>query len=142
EEEYRTLEKDQLNTFFLEMIRSGIKKCQEQHRVPANDLLERLEEFRAGGFSNRWTFKTITLKELGVKCALECNLTVDAFHLNLVLYREGVGLLSREILMTEPDEIVFAPQFKELRLDGDSLVVLDKFGDVTYTERLATLDLL
>lgn len=44
EEEYRTREKDQVNTFFLEMIRSGIKKCQEQHRVPANDLLERLAE--------------------------------------------------------------------------------------------------
>ena len=141
EKKYKSLEKDQLNTFFSEMLVSGIEKCQKQYKVPVDELLKGLENFFENGCLNRWTFKTKSLKDIGVKCALECELTIEAFYLSLVFYKGKEILLTREILKTEPDEIVFTPMFKDLKLDESTLVVTDKFGDAVFSATLDELNL-
>lgn len=136
ENKYKSLEKEQINAFFSQMLVTGIKKCQKQYEIPEDELLIGLVNFCENGCVNRWTFKTKLFKDIGIKCALECDLTMDAFHLNLVITKEKEVLFDREILKTVPDEIVFVPMFKDVRIDGDALVVLDKFGDTTYSVRL------
>lgn len=141
ENQYTSLKKDQLNTFFSQMLVTGIEKCQKQYEISGNELLKGLENFRENGCVNRWTFKTKTFKDIGIKCALKCELTIDAFHLSLVITKGKEVLLTREILKTEPDEIVFVPMFKDVKLVGDRLVVMDKFGDAIYNVMLDELNL-
>lgn len=140
EKMYKLLEKNQLNAFFTEMLVSGIEKCQMQYKIPVYELLNALEGFRENGYINKWTFKDKSLKHIGVKCALECELTIEAFHLSLVIYNQGGILLTREILKTEPDEIVFTPMFKDLRVDGSAVVVIDKFSDVIFSMTIDELN--
>ncbi|WP_064792209.1 hypothetical protein [Shewanella woodyi] len=140
ENKYKSLEKNQLNTFFSQMITSGIEKCQEQYEIPKDELLKGLAEFYESGYVNRWTFKTKLIKGTGVKFALECELAIDHFCLNLVTYKSGEMVSIREILKTEPDEIVFTPMFKDIFLEGDSLVITDKFGDKIFSTTFDELD--
>lgn len=141
EKKYKSLKKDQLNTFFSQMLVSGIEKCQKQFEVPVDELLRGIENFLENGCLNRWTFKTKSFKDIGVKCALECELTIEAFYLSLVFYKGKETLQTREILKTEPDEIVFTPMFKNLRLDENTLIVMDKFGDAVFSMTLDELNL-
>ena len=50
-------------------------------------------------------------------------------------------ILHRKILETEPDELVFTPMFKDVNLDGDSVVVVDKHGDIIYSLKIDELNL-
>jgi hypothetical protein len=137
EKKYKSLEREQLNSLFSQMLISGVEKCQGQYEIPRDELLRGLADFCESGYVNRWTFKTKLIKDIGVKCALECELTTDTFYLNLVFYKGSEMLSTREILKTEPDEMVFTPMFKDISLEGDSLVIMDKFGDAIFS---ATFD--
>jgi hypothetical protein len=139
EQKYKTLGTDQLNEFFYEMLKSGIEKCQEQCDISGGALLDALKSFQENGWQNKWIFKEKSIKAKGVKCALECELTINNFQLHLVFYRLKERILSRKILTTEPDEIVFSHLFKDISIDGEILVILDRFGNAIYSEKLENL---
>jgi hypothetical protein len=141
EKKYKSLNEDQLNAFFLSMLVKGIEKCQNQYNIPGKELLEWLKNFQDTGFVNRWTFKTKIIKSLGVKCSLNCELTIQTFHLSLTVSKGKDIVFNREILKTEPDEIVFMPLLNEVSLMADSIIVLDKFGNSIYEVKVQELNL-
>lgn len=141
EEEYKALKRNQLNAFFLELLIVGIERCRKHYDIPKGELLEWLDNFNKIGYVNRWIFKTKTIKELGAKCTLKCNLTLDAFYLNLDIVKGEKLIFSREILSTAPDEIVFVPMFKDVSLINGHIVVLDKYKEPVYSISVNELDL-
>lgn len=133
EEQYKALERNQLNTFFSKLLSVGIERCKKHYDIPGDELLEWLASFNENGCVNKWVFKTKTIKELGVKCILKCNLTIEAFYLNLDVVKGKEVIFSHEILLTDPDEIVFVPKFKDVNLVGNCIVVSDKYNDPIYS---------
>lgn len=142
EEQYKMLERNQLNTFFTKLLSGGIERCKKHYDIPGDELLEWLQNFNEIGCVNKWVFKTKAIKELGVKCILNCNLTIDAFYLNLDVVKGQEIIFSDEILSTVPNEIVFVPMFKDVSLVGDCIVVSDKYGDPIYSISVNELNLL
>jgi hypothetical protein len=139
ENQYKTIKKDKLNIYFSKMLVLGIEKCQTKYDIPGKVLIKGLSEFRENNYINKWTFKTKLLKQIGVTCTLECELTIDYFCLSLRILKGNDIILDRAILKTEPDEIVFNSKFKDVQLDGNFLVVLDRFGNAIYSLRIDEL---
>jgi hypothetical protein len=121
------------------MLLEGFEKCARHHRIPLAELREGLEDFRRGGYKNEWTHKTKLLRPAGLKAWLLCSMDTHRFVLTLVLERKGAKIFDQPIMATRPDEIIFAYQIKDIVLEGDSVVVQDKFGKPTYTLRLDSL---
>jgi hypothetical protein len=68
---------------------------------------------------------------------LLCELDLSWFHLVLEVERKGEVIFSQEILRTLPDEVVYAHRFKEVRLDGQTLRVEEKFGKPLFELNIA-----
>ncbi|SIO92802.1 hypothetical protein [Vibrio spartinae] len=141
EKNYLSLDNSELNDFFRELLELGITKCERQYSIPSHELRESLAKFKEGGFLNEWCYKSKMIKEIGIKCSLECRLTITDFHLNLVIEKENSIIWQKEILRTAPDEVVYIPMFKDVTLRNGSLVVLDKFGDSIYELYVKDLEL-
>lgn len=139
EDKYKTLSEDKLNDYFIDMLHEGFKKCKKQFDIPLVELTSHIEQFCLNEYVNEWIFKTKQIKDYGIKCILKCNLTLSAFHLNLLIYKGKNLILEKEILSTEPDEIVFVPLFKDFKMEKGKLVVIDKFGDSVYEQDITSL---
>jgi hypothetical protein len=68
----------------------------------------------------------------GLKCRLLCELDLSLFHLILEVKRGAELVFRQEILRTMPDEVIYAHRFKDLSLEGQALLVKDKFGKSLY----------
>jgi len=141
ENQYKSLKKNQLNPYFSQLLTVGIKKCQKQFDIPVDELLNGLKKFCENGYINKWVFKTKLIKDLGFKCTLRCELTLDEFHLNLVITKKKNVIFSQKILDTVPDEIVFTPMFKDVKLIGNSLIIIDKFDNTIFSVAISELKL-
>ncbi len=141
-EKYAELSVNECHEFFLAMLESGFSKCSPSYSIPLEELSAALSEFRQGSYINRWVHQKKRLKPYDLDGVLECELNRDEFRLSLSVFprRGGDALLKECILRTKPDEIIFQHQFKEMKVSGDDLVVLDKFGKVLYRASLADLD--
>lgn len=128
--EYLSVPRDSLNEYFIGMLTAGFGKAREL--IPETKLLESIESFRAKGYLNEWTAKKKTFKSLGLKASLRCALTIDAFALSLVIERGSEIVFDKQILSTEPDEIVFESKFKDIVERDGELTVIDKFDDPIF----------
>jgi len=126
--EYERTAKDDLQEYFIELLEAGLSKCCRDHPLPAALFGEAIESFRAHGYKNQWVHSAKTFRALGLKCKLLCELDLSAFHLRLEVERDGKPFFSQEILNTLADEVVYAHRFKDVKLDGQTLLVQDKFG--------------
>ncbi|NJL56722.1 hypothetical protein HC928_17365 [bacterium] len=95
-------------------------------------MLAKIEEFREGGYVNRWIHKSKLLRSVGLRATLNCDLDTRRFVLMLRLEKNGVVIFEEPILETKPDEVIFAYRFKDIVLEGRTLVVTNKFGDPAY----------
>lgn len=133
---YESLRPGEEHEFFIAMIVEGLERCARQHRIPIAELRAAVEEFRRGGCRNEWTHQKKLLRQLGVQASLLCSLDPERFRLNLKLEKKGVAAVERRILETKPDELIFAHRFKDVLVDGDSVVVKDTFGKTTFSMRV------
>jgi hypothetical protein len=120
---YDSLTKEEMPDFFLDMYKKGILRAQETHQLPVDFFLKELGEFKINGFKNEWEFKSKICKEIGIKATLFCRMTLDAFTLSLVLYKNKEVIYNREILNTFPDETCYHYLFKDLIFEDDKIIV-------------------
>jgi len=130
---YNSLRQTQRHEFFLAMLSEGLEKCARYHDIPIEDLRRAIEDFRAGDYKNEWVHQTKLLRPTGLRATLMCSLDMNKFVLTLRLERSGNVVFEEPILETEPDELIFAHRFKEVVLDGDSVVVRDRFGGAAFS---------
>ena len=136
---YDSLDPAECHEFFIGMLLEGLEKCGRHHRIPLTEMKAAIDEFRAGGYRNEWTFKKRTLRPVGLQASLNCSLDMERFILTLRLERKGVVVYDAPILETKPDEIIFAHRFKDVVLDGQTVVVKNKFDKPTFSLDLSAL---
>jgi hypothetical protein len=129
---YDSLPKEELPDFFIEMYREGILKASQTHEIPVAFLVTKLAEFKENNYLNEWEFKSKLFKEIGIRAILFCRMTMDFFSLTLILKKKDEIVLSKEILNTLPDEIIYHWQFKEIVLEENEIKVLDEFKNPIY----------
>lgn len=129
---YRDLGPGEHHEFFISMMTAGLEKCARHYDIPLAELLQAIDQFRSGGYKNEWIHQTKLLRGLGLRATLACRLDSEHFTLNLVLERKGAVVFDETILDTLPDSIIFHYRFKEVVVDGTSIVVMDRLGKRLY----------
>lgn len=133
---YQVLGLNQQHEFFIGMLCEGIEKCARYHRIPLAEMMVAIGDFRRGGYKNEWIHQTKLLRPAGLRASLLCSLDAERFILTLQLERRNKIIFKEPILETKPDEIIFAFRFKEVVLDGDFVVVKNKFGESIFSFEL------
>lgn len=141
EQEYESLDEDKLNHYFIGLLRNGINKCAKQTDIPYEELLNGLLEFEKGKYINQWQFKRRSFRELGVKCSLDCELTIHNFHLSLSVEKKGKVIWEKEILTTEPDEICYYYHFKDIIFKDNKIIVIDRSDKAMFELPIENLHL-
>lgn len=142
EKKYVTLEEEtELNEFFIEMLETGITKAAKEYDIPVQAMQEGIKDFRAGGYVNEWKFKARMFRDIGIKCILNCKLTMQAFHLYLQIMKGKEEIFNEEIYTSLPDEICFHNELKDVILVDDKIVVIGKLNNAVYEVKLSDLGL-
>ena len=136
---YDSLPPADCHEFFIAMLLEGLGKCARQFSIPMAELQSSIDDFRAGGYRNEWTFKRQTLRAAGLQVALNCSLDMEKFTLALKLERNGGVVYDEPILETKPDELIFAHKFKDVVIEGHTLVVTNRVGKPTFSLALDSL---
>ncbi|EDQ7230751.1 hypothetical protein XL92_004257 [Salmonella enterica subsp. enterica] len=135
EDEYTSKKKESLNEYFINLLTLGVDKCSKTHPLPNDHIMAAINEFRRGGYVNKWLFKKKKLKELGLEFTLECSLTMDEFSLDLYIIKEKV-IYRDNIVKDVPNEFVFNYYLKDLLISNNSIKVIDKLNKEIYSKNL------
>lgn len=132
-----------LAAYYIDLLVIGLTRAASELAIPLDDLLRWLDAFKAGGYRNAWTFKDKNFRHAGIRCRLDCSMTLDAFTLKLHVSKKGETICDRVILVTPPDEVAFHYRFKDVIIEDDKLMVTTKItvgdGHILYSVPLSEL---
>jgi hypothetical protein len=128
-----------LSLYYIDRLKEGLIKCAQFIEIPKNEIFQGLDLFLSGGMKNEWVHKRRVFKILSLRAILKCELTQEAFSLRLEVFHADRCVLDSVLLQTDPDEIAFEYRFKDIKVDGDHLVVTTKTGAPLWQERIAKL---
>lgn len=113
--------------YYLRLFQEGFKKAAKFKEIPLETLLGIVEEFRAGGCKNEWRHKKKLFRELDISVALDCYFTTNDFRLVATIEQISTKriLCSGVLLQTDPDEICFQGQFKDILIRGNRIIITD-----------------
>lgn len=127
QERYERIKKTTDSEFYLEMLEEGFRLATKCKEIPLQTLLNLLDEFRQNGSKNEWLHKKKRFKEADIEVALNCYFTTWDFRLIVTINRISTKekLCSGLILKTDPDEICFDKEFKNILIDRESIIITD-----------------
>jgi len=137
--EYESLATEQLPAYFISLLEAGMGKCSRDQHISAEYFQEAIQSFKADNFKNEWVYAKKAFRVEGLTCTLQCALDMSCFRLILEIERHGQLVYSQEILRTLPDELIYTHRFKDIKLEGEAVVVQDKFGKPLVTVPLQGL---
>ena len=126
--EYEKTPEDDLPEYVIAVLTAGFIKGGKDVHLPLELFQQAIASFRQAGYRNNWVNARKMFRSTGVSCQLLCELDRSAFQLILEVQRGGEQIFSQEILRTLPDEVAYAHRFKDVVLEGHTLIVRDKFG--------------
>lgn len=138
-DEYERLKHNEHHEFYIRMLILGLKKCAQYHQIPLTEMMEIIEIFRRGGYRNEWVHQQRMFRSYGLQASLLCSLDSERFVLRLEISKSKKIVFERRILETKPDEIIFSHRYKEVCIEGDAVVVKDKFGDSVFSTDINSL---
>jgi hypothetical protein len=121
------INKDQLPDYFINLISNGLNELPAEFIVPKNELLNWLKNFKNDGYKNQWLFKERSFREFGIKCRLDCELTIDQFTLTLVVIKKGVEILNKIACTKVPSENIYHYFLNDVIIKDGKVLVIDKF---------------
>ncbi|AYH20923.1 hypothetical protein C5E22_22180 [Pectobacterium parmentieri] len=113
-----------LNSYFIEIIKSGLDKCGDI--LPIAEITSALNEFENSGYVNEWVHKKRFFKNQNITCSLVCNHSIKDFRLSLKIMRADDVIFNEVILITPPDELAYHYKFKDIIIDNDEVIVTTK----------------
>ena len=131
--ECRSVPKHKLGDYYAELLKTGLVRCATKYSIPLNEMLGWIDSLKGNDYRNEWTFKEKTFRKYGIKCRLDCVLTIDEFKLRLSINKKEENLFDGIILTTPPDEISFHYRFKDIAIEGDKVVVTDRIGGALFS---------
>ncbi|GAB3375216.1 hypothetical protein [Massilia agri] len=126
--EYERTAEEDLPEYFIGLLHTGFMQCGRDEDLPVELFHEAIESFRKLGYRNQWVHSARTFRSAGLACRLLCELDLSSFHLILEVKHGERQVFAQEILRTLPDEVVYSHRFHDVVLEGQALIVRDKFG--------------
>ena len=113
--------------YYLEILGQGFRKAADFKEIPLDTLIGIIDEFRKDGYVNEWLHKKKRFKDHDVEVSLNCFFTTLDFRLVATVRRLSTKeeLCSGVVLRTEPDELHFDKEFKDVLIDRKNIVITD-----------------
>jgi len=113
--------------YYLQLLEDGYKLCDQFKQIPLDYLLQLNQKFRLNGYKNEWLHKKKKFKEYGIEVTLNCYFASSDFKLSISVYdiRNKIQLISGFVIITLPDEVCFAPLFKDIIIENDKLCITE-----------------
>jgi len=127
------------NAYFKKLIEEGISKGSEVVALPSRLILGALEEFIEQKCENKWIHKSRTFREHGLKCSLQCEVTLFDFELSFLVFKKGKEVFQEKIFVTTTDELSYSHKLKDFKIKDTTISVFDKKGDVFYQKDISSL---
>jgi hypothetical protein len=126
-ESYEGMNESQRYEYYLQLLENGYRICAQHKELPLEHLLRLQQVFRDNGCKNEWIHKKKRFRANGLEVTLKCFFTSFDFKLQMLVQDTGSKkeLVSGIVIRTKPDELCFASLFKDVKIDGDELVVTE-----------------
>jgi hypothetical protein len=128
-DEWRSLAEARRPDYYASLLKTGFDRCATRYPIPVDKMTLWLAELKQDGYRNEWVFKKRTFARYGIRCVLECKLTMRAFTLTLRVSGRQGEIFCDTILTTKPDEIIFHHQFKDIKVENGEIVVTKRTND-------------
>jgi hypothetical protein len=128
-DQWRPLVETERPNYYANLLKAGFDRCATQYNIPVDNMTRWLAELEREGYRNEWVYKIKKFPQFGIRCALECSLTIHAFILTLRVSDRHGEIFCDTILTTKPDEIIFHNQFKDIVVDRGAIVVTKRTTD-------------
>ena len=134
QERYEQIKKSSDCDYYLEMFEEGFRKARNCKDIPLQTLLEMIDQFQKKDCKNEWLHKKKRFKEADIEVALNCYFTTWDFKLVVTINRISTKeeLCCGVILRTDPDEICFDKEFKNILIDEKSILITDFLDDPRF----------
>ena len=142
-ERYENGDRTQRCEYYMELLRTGLRKAAEVKPIPYEELMAFADELEANGYVYEWDFRSILVREYGLRVKFVCRLDTDAFTMNLLAFikRNPEPVCSGQVVRAMPDAIHFDGISKKIYVENNRLVLQDKFGDdLLYIDIKSLLD--
>lgn len=115
--------------FLFNMINNGLDKAKELNAlIPYQQLKEIVLDFKNKNFENKWKFKSKIFRDLNIEVSLYCQLTINYFALEIIIEKDKIMVLKKEILRTLPNAIMYKDEFKDIIIEAGKIkVIKDNF---------------
>lgn len=137
EAEYRALpvEVESQNEYFIRGFLDGLERTMRTHTLPEEEIRALIQQFRDGGYKNRWVHKKKSFRERKLKCRIEVELTLTKFEARLIAERSGETVLNEVIQrLNHPDPSYRSRDMRGIRIENGNLVVYDWYEDKSMFE--------
>ena len=126
EAEYRALpvETEAQNEYFIRGLLDGLEKTLRTHPLPADEIRALIQQFRDGGYKNRWVHRKKSFRERKLKCRIEVELTLTNFEARLIAERSGEIVLDEVIQrLNHPDPSYRSFDMRGIKVENGNLIV-------------------
>ncbi len=138
-QEYDSKRGGELIEYYIAKLKKGLRKCSRSQSIPLDEMLEGVDRFITGGGKNEWLFKSRTFRDHSLKASLFGALSMEHFTLRLQVLRQKEIVLDEIVLETVPNEVVYAPKFKDLETDEGSLVITSRRGKPLWKKKISKI---
>lgn len=116
--------------YYLKLLKDGYELGKKCKPIPIKELQELSSNFEKAEYKNEWLHKKKTFKEFDIKVELYCAFTATNFKLNIQIdsVKEKRNLISENIFTTAPYEVAFKPLFKDIIVQGESLIITEIYN--------------
>lgn len=115
---------------YLQILSEGLHIAAQFKNIHIGDLNNLIDDFRNNGYKNEWLFKSLQIKNYGIKLKIMCHFTTYDFNVKVYLWDNSGELLAEKVVFRiYPDEVFFSRLFRKISLDDVNLYInnfLDK----------------
>jgi hypothetical protein len=128
------------NNYCMRLLEIGFKKAALFKKIPLNDLLEVITEFKAKDFKNTWILKRKKIKEIDLEIILKCEFNSDFFQLYLIVNKVSIKmeLVNGLIIKTKTGISIHEKMFNDIVVTKKEIIILD--NENTPTIKISLID--
>ncbi len=126
---YGQLRQNERPEYYLQLLEQGYQIAAQYKKIPFEELLKIHQDFREKEYKNEWLHVRKRFKEQDIEVLLNGLFTSFDFRLVMTVIdlKTKSVILSGTVIRTKPDELHYAPLLGNLKLNGDSLVINEKY---------------
>lgn len=117
--------------YYMELLRTGLIKAAEVKPIPYEEIMGFADELAANGYVYEWNFRSVMIREYGLRVKFVCRLDTDAFTMNALAFikRNPEPVCIGQVVRAKPDAIHFDDISKKICIENNRIILQDKSGD-------------